>query len=73
MDVYLHSSATQCNTKYMGNQTCTEGSLQQKYCRLKGQKHKQDIFVAEFFVQSKPVWVGDLGSRQKIKMFMIWE
>jgi hypothetical protein len=42
----------------------------QKY-RLKGPKH--DKFVAEFFEPSKSVWVGDLGSRQKFKIFMIWE
>ncbi len=29
-----------------------------------------EIFVAEFFTQSKPVWIDDLGTKNKLNFFM---
>jgi hypothetical protein len=43
-------------------------TFQNYICYLNGPK--LEIFVAEFFTQSKPVWVDDLGTRKEIKFFL---
>ncbi len=29
-----------------------------------------EIFVAEFFIQSKPVWIDDLGTKNKLNIVL---
>jgi hypothetical protein len=45
-------------------------SLQMKLGLVALKGPKLEIFVAEFFTQSKPVWVDDLGTKKKNLFFL---